>query len=171
MTGGGTRGMTEWGAATKGTQTLATRFPSPPPSPAGSPPNNRKGSVLIAAIGIKRLGLGVAALAAAIFAGLVILSLLIPADTVRDSIKAEIRAVTGLDPVLGGDVAVSLFPNSTVVFDQVALGDNRGGEPAMTVEQLVVRLRFFPLLIGRIEIADVSLVRPTITIAFLPDGS
>ena len=125
---------------------------------------------MIAAIGIKRLGLAAATLAGGAFGALVILSLLIPADTVRDSIKAEIRAVTGLDPVLQGDVAVSLFPTGTVVFDQVALGDNRTGEPAMTVEQLVVRLRFFPLLIGRIEIADVSLVRPTITISFTPDG-
>jgi AsmA protein len=125
---------------------------------------------LIAAIGIKRLGLAAATLAGGAFAALVILSLLIPADTVRDSIKAEIRAVTGLDPVLRGEVAVSLFPTGTVVFDQVALGDNRTGEPAMTVDQLVVRLRFFPLLIGRIEIADVSLVRPIITIAFTPDG-
>jgi AsmA protein len=125
---------------------------------------------LIAAIGIKRLGLAAAALAGAAFAALVILSLLIPADTVRDSIKAEIRAVTGLDPVLRGAVAVSLFPTSSVVFDRVELGDNRTGEPALTVDQLVVRLRFFPLLIGRIEIADVSLVRPTITIAFTPDG-
>jgi AsmA protein len=40
----------------------------------------------------------------------------------------------------------------------------------MSAEQLLVRLRFFPLLIGRIEIADVSLVRPTIAIAFDPDG-
>jgi AsmA protein len=125
---------------------------------------------LIAAIGIRRLGLAAATLAGGAFAALVVLSLLIPADTVRDSIKAEIRAVTGLDPVLRGDVAVSLFPTGTVVFDRVALGDNRGGEPAMTVEQLVVRLRFFPLLVGRIEIADVSLVRPIITIAFTPDG-
>jgi AsmA protein len=125
---------------------------------------------LIAAIGIKRLGLAAAALAGATFAALVILSLLIPADTVRDSIKAEIRAVTGLDPVLRGEVTVSLFPTGTVVFDRVALGDNRSGEPAMTVDQLVVRLRFFPLLIGRVEIADVSLVRPTITVDFTPDG-
>jgi AsmA protein len=125
---------------------------------------------LIAAIGIKRLGLAAATLAGAAFAALVILSLLIPADTVRDSIKAEIRAVTGLDPVLRGDVAVSLFPTGTVVFNRVELGDDRTGEPAMTVDQLVVRLRFFPLLIGRIEIADVSLVRPIITIAFTPDG-
>ena len=95
---------------------------------------------MIAAIGIKRLGIAAATLAGGVFGALVILSLLIPAETVRDSIKAEIRAVTGLDPVLRGDVVVSLFPTGTVVFDQVALGDNRGGEPAMTVEQLVVRL-------------------------------
>jgi AsmA protein len=125
---------------------------------------------LIAAIGIKRLGLAAAALAAAGLAVLVILSLLIPADAVRDQVKAEIRAVTGLDPVLDGGVEVSLFPSGTVVFDRVALGDGTAGEPAMTAEQLVVRLRFFPLMIGRIEIADVSLVRPTITISFAPNG-
>ena len=125
---------------------------------------------MIAAIGIKRLGLAIATLAAGAFGALIVLSLLIPADTVRDSIKAEIRGVTGLDPVLRGNVAVSLFPTGTVVFDRVAFGDNQTGEPAMTVEQLVVRLRFFPLLIGRVEIADVSLVRPTIIISFTPDG-
>jgi AsmA protein len=125
---------------------------------------------LTAAIGIKRLGLAAAALAAAGLAVLVILSLLIPAETVRDEVKAEIRAVTGLDPVLGGGVEVSLFPSGTVVFDHVALGDSAGVEPAMTADELVVRLRLFPLLIGRIEIADVSLVRPTITISFAPNG-
>jgi AsmA protein len=136
----------------------------------GPPPKNREDQLLIAAIGMKRLGLAAATLAAGTFGALIVLSLLIPADTVRDSIKAEIRAVTGLDPVLRGDVAVSLFPTGTVVFDDVVLGDNRTGAPAMSAEQLMVRLRFFPLLIGRIEIADVSLVRPTIAISFKPDG-
>lgn len=125
---------------------------------------------MIAAIGIKRLGLAAIALAAAGLAALVVLQLLVPADAVRDQVKAEIRAVTGLDPVLGGGVEVSLFPKGTVVFDHVALGDGAAGEPPMTADELVVRLRFFPLLIGRIEIADISLVRPTITISFTPDG-
>jgi AsmA protein len=125
---------------------------------------------LIAAVGLKRLGIAAAAVVAVAFGALFILTLLIPADTVRDSVKAEIRAVTGLDPVLRGAVAISLFPTGTVVFNDVALGDDHGGEPAMTVQQLMVRLRFFPLLIGRVEIADVSLVRPTIAITFTPDG-
>jgi AsmA protein len=122
------------------------------------------------AIGIKRLGLAAAALAAVVFAALVLLSFLIPADTVRDQVKAEIRAVTGLDPVLRGNMAVSLFPRGAVAFEDVVLGDAGSAAPAITVEQLLVRLRFFPLLIGRIEIADVSLMRPTISISFTPDG-
>ena len=94
-----------------------------------------------------------------------------PADAVREAVKAEIRAVTGLDPVLRGAVSVSLFPTGTVRFNDVSLGDNRTGAPALTAEQVVARLRFFPFLIGRVEIADVSLVRPTITIVFNADRS
>ena len=70
------------------------------------------------------------------FAALVVISFLIPADTVRDSIKAEIRAVTGLDPVLRGNAAVSLFPRGEVTFEDVALGDSATGAPAITVEEL-----------------------------------
>jgi AsmA protein len=123
-----------------------------------------------AVTGIKRVGIAIGVLVAAGFGGLLLLSLLIPADTVRDGVKAQILEVTGLDPVLTGDVAVSLFPSGSVRFSDVSLGDKRVGTAALTAEQLVVRLRFFPLLIGRVQIADVTLVRPTVTIAFLPDG-
>jgi len=124
-----------------------------------------------AVIGIKRLALAVVALAVAGFGALVILSFLMPAETVRDAVKAEIRAVTGLDPVLRGGTSVSLFPTGTVRFDDVSLGDSGSGRPALTAEHVVARLRFFPFLTGRIEIADVSLVRPTISIIFNADRS
>src|SRR5438105_4840499 len=97
-------------------------------------------------------------------------SLAMPADTVRERVKAQIEAVTGLDPVLRGNVAVSLFPTGSVRFDDVRLGGQRDGTSALTTEQLVVRLRFFPLLMGQIEIADINLVRPTITIGFDKEG-
>ena len=126
---------------------------------------------MTAAVGIKRLGFAILALAAAGVGTLVILPFLMPADAVREAVKAEIRAVTGLDPVLRGAVSVSLFPTGTVRFDDVSLGDNRTGAPALTAEQVVARLRFFPFLIGRVEIADVSLVRPTIAIVFNADRS
>ena len=124
---------------------------------------------MTAAVGIKRLGFAVLGLAIVGIGVLVILPFLMPADAVRDAVKAEIRAVTGLDPVLRGGASVSLFPTGTVSFDDVSLGDNRTGAPALTAEQVVARLRFFPFLTGRIEIADVSLVRPTIAIVFNAD--
>jgi AsmA protein len=124
-----------------------------------------------AATGIRRLGIAVAAVVAAGFCALLALSWLIPADSVRDQVKAQIRAVTGLDPVLSGDVAVSLFPTGSVSFNNVSLAEHRAVAPALTAEQLVVRLRFFSFLVGQIEIADVTLVRPTIAIAFAAGGS
>ncbi|HEX4829277.1 MAG TPA: AsmA family protein [Xanthobacteraceae bacterium] len=126
---------------------------------------------MTAAVGIKRLGFVVVALAAVGIGAVVILPFLMSADAVREAVKAEIRAVTGLDPVLRGGTSVSLFPTGAVSFDDVTLGDNRTGAPALTAEHVVARLRFFPFLAGRIEIADVSLVRPTIAIIFNADHS
>jgi len=124
-----------------------------------------------AAVDIKRVGFIILALAAVGIGALVILPFLMPADAVREAVKAEIRAVTGLDPVLRGGTSVSLFPTGAVSFDDVILGDNRTGAPALTAEHVIARLRFFPFLAGRIEIADISLVRPTIAIIFNADHS
>jgi AsmA protein len=126
---------------------------------------------VIAAVGIKRVGLAVASLLGAGFALFLMLSLVIPADTVRDTVREQLKAATGLEPVLSGDVSVSLFPTGSVRFNNVSLGENRAGVPALSAEQLLVRLRFFPFLFGKVEIADVTLVRPTIQIAFAADGS
>jgi AsmA protein len=123
-----------------------------------------------AATGLKRLAIAVAAVIAAVFVTLVALSFLIPATSIRDAVAKEIHAVTGLEPVLRGEMSVSLFPSGTASFRNVVLGDNRTGEPAVVADELTAHLRYFPLLAGRVEIADVTLVRPTITVTFLPSG-
>ncbi|HZC57788.1 MAG TPA: AsmA family protein [Xanthobacteraceae bacterium] len=125
---------------------------------------------MTAAIGLKRLAIAVAAILAAAFVTLVALSILIPATSVRDAVNTEIRAVTGLEPILGDDISLSLFPSGAVTFHEVLLGDNRSGQPAVAADELTARLRYFPLLAGRIEIADVTLVRPTINVTFAADG-
>jgi AsmA protein len=123
-----------------------------------------------AATGLKRLAIAIAGVVAAAFVTLVALSFLIPAAAVRDAIKAEIHAVTGLDPMLGNDVSLSLFPSGTVRFHNVLLGNDHSSEPAVTADELTARLRYFPLLAGRIEIADVTLVRPVINVTFSATG-
>jgi len=124
---------------------------------------------VIATVGIKRLGIAVAAVAAIGVSVLMVLPFLASAETVREAVKSQIRAVTGLDPVLRGSASVSVFPTGRVSFEDVSLGDNRTGAPALVAERVVARLRFFPFLMGRVEIADVSLERPTIAITFSAD--
>jgi AsmA protein len=128
---------------------------------------------LSAVTGFKRLGFAVAGLLLAIFGVLGIVSVLIPAEQVREAIKAEIRAVTGLDPVLRGDISVSLFPYGKVSFADVTLGDqaqSAKGTPPLAADRLTTKLRFFPLLTGKIEVADVALENPRIALVIGEDG-
>ncbi len=123
---------------------------------------------LTAATGFKRLGLALFAVIAIGAGVLTAASYLISADAARTQVLSEIRAVTGLNPILRGTAKVSLFPTGRVSFYDVALGE--AGHPALTAQRLTARLRFFPLLIGRVEIADVSLERPTIAVDLEPNG-
>jgi AsmA protein len=133
-------------------------------SAAGKRPEN----LPLSATGFKRLGL--ALLAACAVASLIVAgsAILISSENVRQQALNEIRSATGLDPILRGPSTVSLFPSGTVSFADVALGEEP--RPALTAERLTAHLRFFPLLIGRVQIADVALERPKISIDLSPDG-
>ena len=120
------------------------------------------------ATGFKRLGMASLAVVAVGVGALVAANYLISADGVRREVMSEIRAVTGLNPTLRGEATVSLFPAGRVTFADVVLGD--GAKPALTAERLTAHLRFFPLLLGRVEIADVSLESPTIAVDLEENG-
>lgn len=118
----------------------------------------------------KRLGIAVAAILCGTLAAVASVSLFVSADKVTEAVKTEIRASTGLDPVLRGGVTVSLFPTATVKFSDVMLGGEGGTIPALVAEQLSARLQFFPLLTGRVDIADIVLTRPHLAVSFADNG-
>ncbi len=124
-----------------------------------------------AVTGFKRLGYAILALVLVMFGALAVVSFLIPAEQVRDAVKAEIRAVTGLDPALRGETQVSLFPTGFVSLSDIILGDANAEDPPLAAEKLTARLRFFPLLMGRIEVSDVALVNPRIALIRHKDGT
>ena len=124
---------------------------------------------LSAVTGFKRLALAVGALILGVFGALAVVSFLIPKDQVREAVKSEIRAATGLDPLLRGDVSVSLFPYGQVTLTDVALGEGTG-EPPLQAARLVARLSFLPLLLGRIDIADITLAEPRILVTVDDSG-
>jgi len=123
-----------------------------------------------AATALKRLGILVAGVIAIGVVALSAGTFLISPDVARDAVKAQIRAVTGLDPVLRGPVEVSLFPSGTVSLADVVLGEEQGHASPLVAERLIAHLRFLPLLIGRIEIADIALDRPHIAVEIDTDG-
>jgi len=122
------------------------------------------------AIGVKRIAIPIAAVVAAGILVPAAATRVIPDGTVRQAVESEIRAVTGLDPLLRGPVSVSMFPAPTVEFSDVVLSEPVAGGTAFVAEQLTVDLRLMPLLAGRIEIADISLIKPHIAVTLYPDG-
>ena len=123
---------------------------------------------MTAATGFKRLALVIAAVVVALVATMGTISLFMPRDSVRAAVMSEIRNATGLDLVLRGDVDVSLFPTGSITLNNVSLGED--ANPVLAADQLNARLRFFPLLTGRIEIADIALVRPHIKLTYDKSG-
>jgi AsmA protein len=111
---------------------------------------------------LKRLGIAAGVVIAAGAAGLWGAPRLIPADGAREAVTAQIRAVTGIEPTVHGRVEVSLFPSGTVRLGNVVLGD--GQTPPLAADQIIAHVRFLPLLLGRIEIADIVLDRPHIAV-------
>src|ERR1700692_4570494 len=120
--------------------------------------------------GIKRLGMPVAALLGLGLIGLIMMSWFLNRDALRQAVEAQIRAVTGLDLVVKGNIDVSVFPASYVSFHDVGLKGPAAADPALSVDVLTANLRLLPLLLRRFEIADVMMLRPHIRVVRAADG-
>src|SRR6202048_226020 len=120
--------------------------------------------------GIKRLGMPVAALLGLGLIGLILMSWFLNRDALRQAVEAQIRAVTGLDLVVKGNIDVSVFPASYVSFHDVGLKGGGTADPALSVDVLTANLRLVPLLLQRFEIADVMMLRPHIRVIREADG-
>src|SRR6266568_157558 len=125
---------------------------------------------LTMAQGMKRLGMPIAALVGLALIGLIATSWFINRDALRQAIEAQIRAVTGLDLVVRGNIDISVFPASYVSFHDVGLKGGATADPALSVDVLTANLRLLPLLLQRFEIADVMMLRPNIRVVREADG-
>jgi AsmA protein len=125
---------------------------------------------LTMAQGIKRLGMPIAAFLGLALIGLIAMSWFLNRDALRQAVEAQIRAVTGLDLVVKGNIEVSVFPASYVSFHDVGLKGGGTADPALVVDVLTANLRLLPLLLQRFEIADVMMLRPHIHVVRNANG-
>ena len=138
--------------------------------PTASSPSAEQDMSPTMAQAMKRLGTPIAALLALALAGLIATSWLINRDTLRQSVEAQIRSVTGLEFMVDGPIDVSVFPGSYVAFHNVGLKGGGTADPALRVDVLTANLRLLPLLLQRFEIADLMMLRPQIHVAREADG-
>src|SRR6266849_3234217 len=124
---------------------------------------------LTMAQGMKRLGMPIAAFFGVALIGLIATSWLLNRDALRQAVEAQIRAVTGLDLAVKGNIDVSVFPGSYVSFHDVGLKGGGTITPALQVDVLTANLRLLPLLLRRFESADVMMLRPHIRV--IRDGN
>ena len=112
----------------------------------------------------------IAALLGVALIGLVATSWFLNRDALRAAVEAQIRAVTGLDLVVNGNIEVSVFPASYVSFHDVGLKGGGTADAALSVDVLTANLRLLPLLLQRFEISDLMMLRPHIRVVREADG-
>jgi AsmA protein len=125
---------------------------------------------LTMAQGMKRLGMPIAAFLGVVLVGMIAMSWFLNRDALKQAVEDQIRAVTGLDLVVNGNIDVSVFPASYVSFHNVGLKGGGSTDPALVVDVLTANLRLLPLLLQRFEIADVMMLRPHIHVVRSADG-
>ena len=83
--------------------------------------------------------------------------------SIRDQLDAQVRALTGLDLRDTSRTTFSLLPRPRIKLEGVALRD---ADEAVRIDAASVRgnLRIWPLLLGRLEVADLRLRAPSIFI-------
>ena len=84
-------------------------------------------------------------------------------DALREEVTAQLRSSAGLYVFPRGPARLSMLPRPRIQFDDVAFVDPNG---ALVVEaaSMTGDIRLLPLLAGRLEVAEIALATPQMTI-------
>ena len=98
---------------------------------------------------------------------------LIPSSVYRAQIETQAEAALGRDVALNGDARLSIIPSISARVGGVTVANPSGFSAANMIEagELRARVKFFPLLAGRVEIAEISLVDANVSLERLSDGT
>ena len=109
---------------------------------------------------------------AVLIVALIALPFLIPVSVYKDQIIAQVRAATGRDLKIDGDLALSIWPAFGVRAEKVSFANAPGAtEPQMaTMETMVVGAELFALLGGSLKVTEVRFVRPVINLEIDAQG-
>ncbi len=122
---------------------------------------------------MKKFLIGLGVLAVVVIAAALVAPAFIDLNDYKQAIADRAGAATGRRIAIDGNISLSLLPTPTVSVGRVRVGNLPGGStPDMVVlESARVRVAFMPLLRGVVDVQDVSLIRPVVTLEVLADGT
>jgi AsmA protein len=121
---------------------------------------------------LKRLIVGTLSVVLVLVALALIVPFLIPTSAYKDQIETRVKAATGRDLKLGGDLKLSILPSLELSATDVVFGNRPGAaqKDMVKLKGLNLKLKLAPLLSGRFEIVALELVEPTVVLEVEKDG-
>lgn len=121
---------------------------------------------------MKKIGIGLLAVIVLLVAVVLVAPSFVDWNVYKDRIAVEVRKAIGRELSIDGDISLVLLPAPALSVENVRLANAPdGSEPTMvTLDSLQVRIAVPPLLQGRLQVNQITLVKPTILIEVLPDG-
>ena len=98
-------------------------------------------------------------------AAVLVAPLFISAEDVRNRVFAEIEGATGYRFTVNGPVHISAFPSLKLVVEDVGVAQSAGAGmiDLATAKQLRFGLALAPLLSGKVQVTEMALIEPVIT--------
>ena len=120
----------------------------------------------------KRVLISASGLVGLLIVALLVVPLLVDIDSYRPEVVAQVKRATGRDVVIDGPIRLSLLPLPSVRVDGIKFFNMPGSKnPNMVeVKSVTVRPALLPLLIGNVEIGEVTLVEPKIVLEINAQG-
>lgn len=102
------------------------------------------------------------AIAVLLLVAMVVVPLVVPAQELRVAAVKAITGTTGQKVKMSGDPMLRLFPTPRLYLGKVEFPLPK--DQSLDAESVVARLKLWPLLFGQVDVADVTLNRPTLVL-------
>ena len=115
---------------------------------------------------MKKLLIVIGGLVVLVIAALLIAPMVIPVDTYKNEILAQVEKATGREARIDGDFGISLFPTVKFTAGKFSLANAKGGkaDKMVSIEELNVQVVIFSLISGNVVIDSFVLDKPVINL-------
>lgn len=117
----------------------------------------------------KRLSIALG-ITATVIAVLLIVPNFIDWSKYRTLAQTKVKEATGYDLGISGSLSLAILPAPHASIKGVTVAKG-GRDPFLTLEEANVRVALFPLLAGKIEIADIKFEKPALNLITFKDGT